>query len=135
MKKHVLLIDENKEELKSLAAIVNAINESFKCTQASSANEAVEMLRSTTPDFIFARNDLPGINGLQLLSAIKFEPRMKAVKVFIYGEIIGEETIKMARVLGAAGCIEKGSLTDLTHQFKAIFAEELMPSYVMLRGA
>lgn len=131
VKKQILLIDEDKDELRSFTRIVNHIDPSFRCMYADAAKRTLHLLPYAQPDFVFTNYHLPEINGLQLLSAIKFEPRLKAVKVFIYSESIDDETIKMAKILGAAGCIEKGTFNDLAHQFKAIFSGELLPSYVL----
>jgi CheY-like chemotaxis protein len=135
MKKHVLLIDEDKSELNHFMSAIGNIKGNIKCTYASSSEQALEMLKFIEPHFIFIDYNMPKVNGLQLLSVIKGEPKLKGVKVFIYSENISDEIHKMARILGAAGCIEKhGTISWLTHQFTAIFAGDLMPSYALLKS-
>ena len=75
------------------------------------------------------------MNALQLVSAIKFQTKLKDSKVYLYSDYFSDDTSKMARMLGAAGCIEKsGVFSELVHKFKAIFSPELLPSYVFLKN-
>jgi len=135
MRKHILLIDHDKNELAAFMAALKEIQGDFKCTYAESSGQALEMLKYLQPDFIFVDYDLPGVNGLQLLSVIRGEPALKQAKVFIYTEMISEEIGKMARILGASGCIEKhATVSWLTHLFRAIFDGQLMPRYSILKN-
>jgi DNA-binding NarL/FixJ family response regulator len=135
MKKHILLIDHDKNELTAFMAALKEIQGDFKCTYAESSAHALDMLKYLKPDFIFVDYDLPEINGLQLLSVIRNESALREAKVFIYTEMIGEEICKMARILGASGCIEKhATVSWLTHLFRAIFDGQLMPKYSILKN-
>jgi DNA-binding NarL/FixJ family response regulator len=132
MKRHIFLIDENENELKTFMEALNEIDDSFVCTYAGNAKEALEMLHSLEPDFVFLNYCMPA-TGLPLVSVIKNETRLKHAKIFIYSASIGEEINKMAKLLGASGCIEKQESTSkLTHALRAIFAGDLMPSYAFL---
>jgi two-component system chemotaxis response regulator CheY len=135
MRKHLLLIDHDKNELTAFMAAIKEIQGDFKCTYAESSAQALEMLKYLQPDFIFVDYDLPDVNGLQVLAFIRNEPSLKQAKVFIYTENISEEVGKMARTLGASGCIEKHATVNwLTHMFKAIFDGQLMPNYSILKN-
>ena len=135
MKKHLLLIDDDQNELSSFMAALKEINGDFKCTYAGSSEQALEMLKYIQPDFIFLDYHLPQVNGLQVLSVIRNDPSLQRTKVYIYTETISEEIDKMAKLLGAAGCIEKNAtVTWLAHLFKAIFDGQLMPKYATMRN-
>jgi len=135
MKKHLLLIDDDKNELTLFMSALKDINGDFKCTYADRSEQALDMLKYIQPDYIFIEYDLPNVNGLQVLSVIRNEPGLQRTKIYIYTETISEEIDKMARLLGAAGCIEKKATVGwLTHLFKAIFDGQLMPKYAILRN-
>ena len=135
MKKRVLLIDEDKDELGTFLEIFKHVGGPLKCTHADSGRQAIEVLQHTVPDFIFIDYELPEINALQVVSAIRFQSKLRETKVYLYSESITDESSKMARMLGATGCIEmSGELSDLIHKFKAIFSPELLPSYVFLKN-
>jgi DNA-binding NarL/FixJ family response regulator len=135
MKKHILLIDADRHELTAFMAALKEMIGEYKCTYAESSEQALEMLKFIQPDFIFIGYNLPRVNGLQVLSVIRSEARLQRAKVYIYTETITEEIGKMARVLGAAGCIEKkATVSWLTHLFKAIFDGQLMPKFAILKN-
>ena len=134
MKKHILLIDHDKNELTAFMAALKEIQGDFKCTYADSSAQALEMLKYLQPEIIFVDYDLQGMNGLQLLSVIRNEPALRQTKIFVYTEMISEEIGKMARILGASGCIEKhATVSWLTHLLRAIFDGQLMPKYSILK--
>ena len=134
MKKHVLLIDEDPTIAKLFLEAVSQINGTFKCTHANSAEKALQQLKYMYPHFVFVRYNLASYNGLHLLTLIKSDARLRRTKVFIHADNISEEVSKMARVLGAAGCLEKpDTLSRLVHSFRAIFAGDLLPDYTFLR--
>jgi len=135
MKKRILLIDEDKEQFISFLEILKHCQGPFKCTHATSGRQAIELLQHTVPDIIFINYELSEIDALQVVSAIRFQSRLKETKVYLYSDNITDENSKMARMLGATGCIEMSAeQSDLIHKFKAIFSPELLPSYVFLKN-
>lgn len=135
MKKHLLLIDEDLNELVTFMEVLKNIKGSFKCKYGQNGRQAIEMLHHTTPDFIFIDYELTEMNALQLVSVIKFQARFKGSKVYLCSDHFSDDTSKMARMLGATGCIERsGEFSGLVHKFKAIFSPELLPSYVFLKN-
>lgn len=135
MKMHVLIIDDDPQELTSFMEILKNIKEPIRLTYAQCGRQAIDLLQHTTPDFIFIDCELSEMNALQVLSAVRFQTKFKETKVYLYSEHFSDDTSKMARMLGATGCIEKsGEFSNLVHRFKAIFSPELLPSYVFLKN-
>lgn len=135
MRKRVLLVDQDQAELNIFISIFSSFKGSLKCDIAGSGGQALELIRKKSPDFVFVDHELNDINALQLLSAIRFEARLRKSKVFLYAKNISIETSKMARMLGASGCIERtDDLNTLSHQLTAILAEELLPPYSFLKS-
>jgi CheY-like chemotaxis protein len=119
MKKYILFIDDDTDELMIFLDAINKVPGDYKCTYASSPDQAIEFLKCAVPDFIFVDYNLPKLNGLQFLSILKSERKLDHVSKFLYSNRITEDVSKMAKVLGATGCIEK---TDTV----GILAVELM---------
>jgi CheY-like chemotaxis protein len=81
------------------------------------------MLRYLVPDFIFADYYLSGADGLELLSRIKKDPRLRDAKVFLYSNHVNDEIVKPARAMGATGCIgQPDAIERLATIFKASLA-------------
>jgi CheY-like chemotaxis protein len=132
MKKNILLVHEDEREWCIFKKALQEIEGDFVCIYAVNAETAMKLLQSEVVDLMFIDYG-ESVSGLQLLAVIKADPRLKNIKVYIYSESISEDLGKMARTLGASGCIEKpASISRLIHQFRAIFAGDLMPDYAFL---
>jgi CheY-like chemotaxis protein len=125
MKKYILFIDDDTDELMIFLDAINKVPGNYKCTYASSTDQAIDILKCAVPDYIFVDYHLPNLNGLQFLSILKAERKLDHVSKFLYSNRITEDVSKMAKVLGATGCIEK---TDTAR----MLAVELMSIF---RGA
>jgi two-component system, cell cycle response regulator DivK len=68
----VLIVDDNRANLK-LARVVLSL-EGLDVRTALSAEEALTVLESFTPDLILMDLQLPGIDGLQLTRQLKADP-------------------------------------------------------------
>lgn len=130
MKTHILFINTNKEELIFFVEALKEVphDDGFKCTYATSSSQAFEMLKYLTPHYIFTSHQPPEIDCMQLLAAVKKEARSDYPKTYLYANSIDDQVNKMAKVLGADGCIERpGQQEQLVHKLKAILAAE--PAY------
>jgi|GEM_PF-5307611 len=123
MKKHLLVIADSQEILKNLVDIFTNSKAPFKCTYASSARQALEMLKYLSVDIVFIDQHLRGIDVLQLASAIRFETGGNS-RLCLIGKTIDEESMKKARLLGVSDFI--GSfvwLPEGNEQIQAILRE------------
>ena len=123
MKKHILLVHEDKHELKSFMAIVNQCAGAFKCTYASSPAHALEMLRYLEADFIFIDHKPGGFDSIKLVSAIRCGLKHALAGIYLYGGEIDDEANKMATLAGASGCVSKSQDMQMTLSlFNSIFS-------------
>jgi DNA-binding NtrC family response regulator len=109
MKKHILLVDDDIDELKIFMDALEEVPGSYKCTYAPNADQAVSMLKYIHPHYIFIDYNLPGMNGIDLLAEVKKDRGLQEVPVYLYSTTINTETKRLAAFLGAAGSIEKPS--------------------------
>jgi len=109
MKLHILLIDDDKDELTFfLDALKNVpTNDGFKCTYASSARQALEMMQFFVPDFVFVDYHMPVVTGLQFLSSLRDKPGIEKPKIYLYSIYTNEKITKAALEMGAAGALRK----------------------------
>jgi PleD family two-component response regulator len=114
MKKHVLIIDDDKDEMKSFYAALNNVPGSFKCTYASSGRQALDMLNYIRPDFIFVDLYLSGMDGIELLELIREDRRFHETKIFLYAPYVTEGIRDIVMESGANGCIAKSPDHELT---------------------
>lgn len=134
MKSHILLIGEEKKELEMFEEALLQVHGAVNCTYAGEALHALEAIRRARPDIVFINFATQPDSSLQVLSVIKSEPVLKYIRVFLYAEAISEEVNKMARVLGASGCLEKTTCeATLRRELQAILDPQLLPGYIFLR--
>ena len=74
---------------------------------AASAEDALELLKRQPVDVIFMDHTMPGMDGLEAVSAIKKNPRTAMIPVMMYTAKEGEVYVGQARALGAIGVLPK----------------------------
>lgn len=112
---HIFLVDEDRDELKFFLEAMAGLIPSFKCTYATSSEQAVEMLKYLTPDFIFVDNSVSDSSGLNVLEAAKRNERLKDIPFILYSENIADDIRGEALAMGVVACLERpGSITELT---------------------
>src|SRR6266567_1038321 len=75
----ILIVDDTPVNLKLTRILL--INEGYKVLTASSAEEALELLRGFHPDLVLADIQLPGIDGLELTRRIKQDESTRDITV------------------------------------------------------
>ena|SRR5689334_7243592 len=135
MQKNILLIDDDIDELKIFTDAIKEVPGNFKCVFVSDTQEALNLLQTFIPDYIFVDFNIPKINGLEFLSTVKKADNLREIPVFLYSTSISNEMSKMAELLGAAGSIEKTfSISMLASELKVLLTDGARPNYVMLNG-
>ena len=74
---------------------------------AESAEDAIEYLSDFRPDIIFMDHEMPGMDGLEAVSAIKDNPATATIPIMMYTAQQGELYVGQARALGAIGVLPK----------------------------
>ena len=112
MKKHILFIDDDEDELKLFIDALNDVNIPYKCTWAKSGEQALKQLTYFTPDIIFLDLNMPCMNGLDCLAAIKQQPRLKACPVVLHSTAMTVDWRIKGMRLGAATCLVKAETSS-----------------------
>jgi len=119
MKKHILLVDDDRDELNIFVEALNHTGINYKITWAHDGAQALSQLQYLTPDFVFLDMNMPGLDGFDTLRRIVQQPRPAPLKVVMYSNGMTPETSAKAMLLGASYCIKKtdtiAALTDILH--------------------
>lgn len=107
MKTHILLIDDDKDELEILTAALHRVPLAFDCMWVQSAEHAIQLLNNYSPDYIFIDYNMPKTDGLTCLAEIKKIKKVQNIPVILYSTCIDEVSSKKALSLGAITCLEK----------------------------
>ncbi len=95
----ILVVDDNLVNLKLACVVLEA--EGYAVDRATSAEEALQVMRRVPPDLILMDVALPGRNGLELTRELKADPLTRPIRIIALTAFAmrGDEQ----RIL-AAGC-------------------------------
>ena len=107
---YVLIVDDDEDDRDLFCDAVNIVDPSIGCIIARNGEEALEGLKSRdfhTPDIIFLDLNMPRLNGMQCLRALKNDSLFEHIPVVIYTTSKLKEDKKAAMEAGAADFITK----------------------------
>jgi DNA-binding NarL/FixJ family response regulator len=105
----VLLADDHALVRAGIRSLLNAMNEVEVVAEASSGEEAIELVASSRPDVVLMDIAMRGITGLE--AAARMRERNPEVRVVILSMHSGEEYVLQALRAGAAGYLLKDAAT------------------------
>jgi DNA-binding NarL/FixJ family response regulator len=109
-KKRVLLVDDHPVLRKGLARLIDSKEEFVVCGEASTAVDAMALIRELEPDLVIVDIGLPGTSGIELTKTIRAEFQQLPVLILS----MHEEALYATRALraGAMGYIVKQDAID-----------------------
>jgi CheY-like chemotaxis protein len=121
--KRALIVDDSKSARLFLARVLQDFE--IDVDSAESAEAAIDYLSNNRPDVIFMDHQMPGMDGLQAVQAIKNDPRTATIPIMMYTSQEGELYLGQARALGALGVLPKQiKPTDVS---KVLYQLHLVP--------
>jgi DNA-binding NarL/FixJ family response regulator len=102
----ILTVDDHALLREGIAALVNAEPDMKLIAEASNGQEAIEKFRSHRPDVTLMDLQMPGLNGIEAINAIRSEfPNARIIVLTTYA---GDVQVVRALQAGARGYILKG---------------------------
>jgi CheY-like chemotaxis protein len=127
MKKHILIIDDDEDELKILSGALQQLNIPHKCTWAKNGWQALQQLQYITPDIILLDVNMPYMNGLQCLDGIKKLPHCSQIPVILQSTEMDNKITEQGMQAGAHACISKAaSFTELKIILSGLLEEKYL---------
>jgi len=136
MKQHIMLIDSNRDELKTFMSALDGASpaDGFKCTYSDNMRQALLMLDYLVPHYIFVELNMPVLSGLDFLAITRSESRLQRTKIYLYSKDMSPEIVSRAYLLGASGCVSKNTAAILAEEMGALLDTSREPSYVFYGG-
>ena len=78
-KQSILIVDDNPVNLKLVRILL--VGEGYEVRTAADAEEALQVLKESTPRLILMDVQLPGIDGLELTRRLKTDPATRDIKI------------------------------------------------------
>jgi two-component system chemotaxis response regulator CheY len=126
MESDVLVVDDSAAIRKILQRVLRQTGMAIKTIhEAGDGEEALEILKVHSPALVLTDINMPKMDGLQFLAAIKSSDRLRGIPVVMITTEGGEAKVGEAVKLGAAGYVRKPFTAD---QIKEKLAGILEPS-------
>ena len=129
----VLLVDDDEDDRTLFTEALTVLDKSIQCWTAVDGKHALDLLMYdlvVLPDVIFLDLNMPKMNGMELLKAIKNHRSYRNIPVIIYTTSSNPEDMKRTRELGAVDFVTKPSNFDALYQkLIAVLNKYLIPSY------
>jgi len=118
-KKSILLIDDNKDELRIFVNALNELGVAYNCSYAVNAEQGLKILHGLIPDYIFL--DVDTEDDFACVEQIRKMKKLSDVPVIIYAAQLRDEIRKSALKLGSVVFLKKTkSIRALTETLKMI---------------
>ncbi|MDA8239012.1 MAG: response regulator [Nitrospiraceae bacterium] len=104
--KTILIVEDSATTRALIRAVIDEIGE-FETSEASSGFEALKMLPQQEYDLIITDINMPDINGLELISFVRNNPRFTHLPIVIVSTERSEEDKKRGMALGATAYVTK----------------------------
>src|SRR5262245_59572894 len=117
----ILTVDDHALLREGIAALVNAEPDMKLVAEASNGQDAIEKFRLHRPDVTLMDLQMPGLNGIEAINAIRSEfPNARIIVLTTY---TGDVQVLRALQAGARGYVLKGHVyTELMEIIRAVNA-------------
>lgn len=121
-RKNCLLVDDDMDDQDIFKFALNRVFPEFRCIIAEDGDVAIRILQQdSSPQFIVMDINLPRLNGLDCLAAIRKIHDLQEIPIFMYSTCGQSDIIQKCMSLGASGFHTKSSnLTDLENSLRDI---------------
>ena len=117
----ILTVDDHPILRKGLAALVNAESDLKLVAEAANGKEAIEAFRSHQPDVTLMDLQMPGLDGIQAIEAIRAE--FPEARIIVLTTYTGDTQVVRALKAGARAYVLKGHVLDeLLDTIRAVHA-------------
>ncbi len=109
-----LVIDDNRQTADALTSMLRLYN--IEARAVYNPSSAMAILEEAIPQIIFLDINMPGVNGFEVLSFLKREPRLEKVPVVIVTSDDQPETAKRALRGGAKAIVYKPVMPEMLEE-------------------
>ena len=118
----VLIIDDDTAAAAAMAALLRREGHQVAC--ACNATQALNHLHQQEPHLVLLDLSMPRVDGLELLDALKDDPRFEDLRIAVFSGRDEPESVEAANRLGACDFIPKGGDWNSVYgRIKAILAQ------------
>jgi CheY-like chemotaxis protein len=107
----VLVVDDNLDTCRVLVRLVETFNGPASCVESGPA--ALKFLEGERPNLVFLDYMMPGMSGLEVLRAMRGDPKFSSIPVVMFSAASDPDLIREALAAGAQDFLVKGDIAGL----------------------
>jgi two-component system chemotaxis response regulator CheY len=128
MESDILVVDDSAAIRKILQRVLRQTGMAIRAIhEAGDGQEALELLKCHSVNLVLTDINMPKMDGIQLLAAVKASPKWRNIPVVMVTTEGGEAKVGEAVRLGAAGYVRKPFTADQIKEKLAGILEPEMP--------
>ena len=106
---HILIVDDQANVRTAVLQLLLSCNRTdLTIDQASNGTDALRRLQSRSYDLMISDTDMPGMNGTDLMHAVRADEKLKSLPVILMLAVgAGKQDVLNAVALGISGFIIK----------------------------
>lgn len=108
MKPYILLVEDSPKDVEIISSLLNEVASDSEVVVMSDGEAALDHLRSAPPPVLILLDiKMPKVNGLEVLKAVKSDPKLQAVPVVLLSSSRAEQDLATAYEHRADGYLIK----------------------------
>lgn len=116
-----LLIVEDHEDVRMIYKAIFRKDTDIEIDEVESAEQALERLKTTTPDLVVVDISLPGMNGIELTRILSRQ--YPSVKIIVITGHVAEQYHETAIQAGADDLVSKNSIQEIAAAVKRLLTQ------------
>ena len=108
MEETILIVDDEVSNIHTISEYLEQSKKGYKITRATHGKMALKVIEKYPPDLIITDWEMPKMNGLELIKALKANAEMQKIPcIMVTGIRVSDENLKQAMDAGAADFLRK----------------------------
>lgn len=129
----LVIEDEPTQRMLTVAVLVSA---GYEVAEAADGVEGLQMARQSVPDLVVCDVMMPGLNGYQVVDALKKTPSLAMVPVILLTAMANRTQMRMGMLSGADDYLLKPfRATELRQSVTAVLAKRALQQEAFLRAS
>ena len=119
----VIYVDDDEDDRDIFTEVIRAVRPDLELVLAKDGTDALHQLKTVgNPVCMYIDMNMPKMNGMQLLAALKAQPQFKSIPAFILTTALTPNQTTELKTLGASDYLIKPSSFE---EFKALLRSNL----------
>ncbi len=79
----ILIVDDEPEVLQLFSRMLTSASEAYTILRAADGRRGLELIRTRRPDLVLLDLALPGLNGFEVVAAVRKDPTLASVRIIV----------------------------------------------------